>query len=57
MSFDLRRAAASVLEACGVEVAGDAQAPCTRCDPRFFSYRRDGTRRRQALLVWVEGAA
>ena len=54
--FDLRKAAAAVLEACGVKVAGDLDPPCTCCDPRFFSHRRDGTPRRQALITWVEGA-
>jgi YfiH family protein len=54
LHFDLRRAAAAVLEACGVAVAGDLDVPCTCCDPRFFSHRRDGTLDRQALLTWVE---
>jgi YfiH family protein len=54
LRFDLRRAAAAVLEACGVAVAGDLDLPCTCCDPRFFSHRRDGTLDRQALVVWVE---
>ena len=54
--FDLRKAAAAVLEACGVKVADDLDPPCTCCDPRFFSHRRDGTPRRQALITWVEGA-
>ena len=53
--FDLRRAAAAVLEACGVEVAGALDVPCTCCDPRFFSHRRDGTLERQALITWVLG--
>lgn len=56
LTFNLRRAAAAVLEACGVQVAGDLDPPCTCCDPRFFSHRRDGTRKRQALVTWVEGA-
>ena len=54
--FDLRRAAAAVLGACGVEVAGALDVPCTCCDPRFFSHRRDGTLERQALVTWREGA-
>lgn len=55
LHFDLRRAAAALLEACGVEVAGDLDVPCTCCDPRFFSHRSDGTLQRQALVTWVEG--
>jgi YfiH family protein len=53
--FDLRRAAAAILGACGVEFAGPLDVPCTCCDPRFFSHRRDGTLERQALIAWVEG--
>jgi YfiH family protein len=56
LRFNLRRAAAAVLEACGLKVAGDLDPPCTCCDPRFFSHRRDGTPKRQALITWVEGA-
>jgi copper oxidase (laccase) domain-containing protein len=56
LRFNLRRAAAAVLEACGLKVAGDLDPPCTCCDPRFFSHRRDGTPKRQALISWVEGA-
>ena len=55
LHFDLRRASAAVLEACGVTVAGEFDVPCTRCDPRFFSHRRDGTFDRQALVTWVGG--
>jgi purine-nucleoside/S-methyl-5'-thioadenosine phosphorylase / adenosine deaminase len=41
--IDLRRAMRAVLEAAGVRAEHiDAAPPCTRCDPRFFSYRRDG---------------
>jgi polyphenol oxidase len=54
LQFDLRRAAAAVLESCGVAVAGDPDPPCTRCDPTFFSHRRNGTLDRQALVTWVE---
>lgn len=54
LTFDLRRAAAAVLEASGVRVAGDLDPPCTCCDARFFSHRRDGSRKRQALVTWVE---
>jgi polyphenol oxidase len=56
LRFDLRRAAAAVLGTCGVEVAGALDVPCTCCDPRFFSHRRDATLERQALITWVEEA-
>ena len=51
--FDLRRAAAYALEGAGAWVAGDLDPPCTRCDTRFFSHRRDATPSRQALVAWV----
>ena len=56
LTFDLRRAAAAVLEGGGVKVASDLDPPCTCCDPRFFSHRWNGTPKRQALITWVEGA-
>lgn len=52
--FDLRMAAAWVLAEAGVEVAGGLDVPCTRCDDRFFSHRRNATPRRQALVTWSE---
>jgi YfiH family protein len=55
LHFDLRMASAAVLEDRGVAVAGGLDVPCTRCDPRFFSHRRDGTPHRQALVTWVGG--
>lgn len=55
LHFDLRRASAAVLKSSGVAVNGGVDVPCTRCDPRFFSHRRDGTHDRQALVTWVAG--
>ena len=60
--FDLRAAAAYALEAAGATLAGPAgDVPCTSCDPRFFSHRRDarggGTTGRQALVAWVQPGA
>ena len=41
--LDLRVATRSVLERAGVRPEHiDDKPPCTRCDERFFSYRRDG---------------
>jgi polyphenol oxidase len=41
--IDLRRAMRTVLERAGVRPEHiDDTPPCTRCDDRFFSYRRDG---------------
>jgi purine-nucleoside/S-methyl-5'-thioadenosine phosphorylase / adenosine deaminase len=53
LHFDLRKAAAAVLETSGAKVAGGLDAPCTCCDRRFFSHRRDRTPQRQALVTWV----
>lgn len=52
--FDLRAAARWLLERAGAEVMMD-EPPCTACDPRFYSHRRDGTTGRQALIVWRSG--
>lgn len=41
--IDLRVATRAVLERAGVRAEHiDDRPPCTRCDERFFSYRRDG---------------
>lgn len=49
--FDLPSAVRWVLYSRGARVQADV-APCTFCDDRFFSYRRDGLTGRQAVLVW-----
>jgi YfiH family protein len=53
LRFDLRKAAMSALEAAGAEVFWGQEVPCTSCDPRFFSHRRDAGRTgRQAVIAW-----
>jgi YfiH family protein len=53
--LDLRAAARWLLEAAGATVADADEPPCTWCDERFFSHRRDGgTTGRQAVVVWRE---
>ncbi|MQB02339.1 MAG: laccase domain-containing protein, partial [Actinobacteria bacterium] len=47
---DPARAAEAILRRAGVEQVA-AAAECTSCDPRYFSYRRDGVTGRQAGLV------
>lgn len=49
--FDLRAAARWVLRKAGAEV-DDSEPPCTFCDSRFYSYRRDGETGRHAVVVW-----
>ena len=51
--FDLPEHVARRFAALGVrEVARSGL--CTRCDDRFFSYRRDGVTGRSAALAWLE---
>jgi hypothetical protein len=53
--FDLRAAARWLLGDAGATVVDHDDPPCTWCDDRFFSHRRDrGTTGRQAVLVWRE---
>lgn len=54
LRFDLRAAALWLLERAGAAVASGEDPPCTACDPRFYSYRREGITGRQALVVWRE---
>jgi len=49
--FDLRAAARWVLRRAGARV-DDYEPPCTFCDHRFFSFRRDGETGRHAVVVW-----
>jgi len=51
LRFDLRAAARWQLEDAGVEVSS-SKIPCTFCDDRYFSHRREGATGRQALIVW-----
>ena len=51
--FDLRAAARWLLDDAGAVVADRDDPPCTWCDPRFYSHRRDrGKTGRQAVIVW-----
>lgn len=49
--FDLRAAARWVLRKAGAQVDDD-DPPCTFCDSRFYSFRRDGETGRHAVVVW-----
>lgn len=49
--FDMRAAARWVLRKAGAQVDGD-DPPCTFCDSRFYSFRRDGETGRHAVVVW-----
>jgi len=49
-SLDLPTAVRAQLRAAGVEITGPA-APCTCCDPAWFSHRRDPTSGRQIGLI------
>lgn len=49
---DPAAAAGAALDRAGVPQV-DIAAPCTSCDPRYFSYRRDGVTGRQGAFVWI----
>ncbi|MBW3588968.1 MAG: peptidoglycan editing factor PgeF [Actinobacteria bacterium] len=51
LRFDLRAAARWQLEDAGVEVSS-SKVPCTFCDHRYFSHRREEATGRQALILW-----
>lgn len=52
LRFDLREAVAWLLARAGVRLAGGTDVPCTFCDERFYSYRREGETGRQGVVVW-----
>ncbi|MCL2483033.1 MAG: polyphenol oxidase family protein [Propionibacteriaceae bacterium] len=55
-AIDLGEGAAAVLQ--GERVRVTRCDPCTSCDPRFFSHRRDhGSTGRQAGVIWRENRA
>jgi len=51
LHFDLTGAAGWLFTRVGISV-NEGMAPCTVCDPRFFSHRRDTITGRQGVLVW-----
>jgi len=51
LHFDLAGAARWLFARAGISVK-DTEAPCTVCDSRFFSHRRDANTGRQGVLVW-----
>jgi YfiH family protein len=52
-AIDLGAGAEAILVDRGVQVT--CLDPCTSCDPRFFSHRRDrGQTGRQAGVIWLE---
>jgi YfiH family protein len=54
LHFDLRAAARWLLEDAGATVLDAEDPPCTWCDERFFSHRREGARAgRQAGVAWL----
>ncbi|MFP5352346.1 MAG: polyphenol oxidase family protein [Actinomycetota bacterium] len=48
-------AAVFALERAGISNVA-ASSDCTSCDPRYFSYRRDGLTGRQGAFVWMSSA-
>lgn len=54
LHFDLWGAARWQLSRAGVSITQN-DPPCTMCESRFYSYRREGETGRQALIVWMHG--
>lgn len=54
-SLDLRRANIVNLVRCGMEERNiHCAGGCTCCEPRYFSFRREGVTGRQGALIWRE---
>ena len=52
-SLDLMAIVRVVLEERGIELLY-RDGSCTSCDSKFWSYRSNGTQKRQSLLAWIE---
>jgi len=54
-SLDMKECVREILRSCDVEVRHD-DAFCTNCDPRHWSFRGEGTDKRQVMIAWKEEA-
>jgi len=52
-SLDMKECVREILRSCDVEVKHD-DAFCTNCDPRHWSFRGEGTDKRQVMIAWKE---
>ncbi len=52
-SLDLMAIVRVILEKRGIEIEY-RDGSCTSCDSKFWSYRSNGTQKRQSLLAWIE---
>jgi len=53
LSLNIKECVREILKSCHVEVKYD-DAFCTNCDPRHWSFRAEGTDKRQVMIAWKE---
>ncbi len=53
LSLNIKECVRGILSSCDVEVKYDDPF-CTNCDPRHWSFRSDGTGKRQVMIAWKE---
>jgi len=53
LSLNMKECVREILRSCDVEVKHD-EAFCTNCDPRHWSFRAEGTDKRQVMIAWKE---
>ena len=53
LSLDMKECLREILRSSDVEVKHD-DAFCTNCDPRHWSFRGEGTDKRQVMIAWKE---
>ena len=53
IAFDMRACVKEILKSSNVEIKYDEDS-CTKCDSRYWSFRADGTGKRQVMIAWKQ---
>ena len=53
IAFDMRACVKEILKSSNVEIKYEEDS-CTKCDSRYWSFRADGTDKRQVMIAWKQ---
>ena len=53
IAFDMRACVKEILKSSNVEIKYEEDS-CTKCDSRYWSFRADGTGKRQVMIAWKQ---
>ena len=54
VSFNIRSCVKEILNSFDVDIRFE-DSSCTHCDPHYWSFRADGTDKRQVMIAWKQG--